>query len=502
MPQSLAVRYTNDSAATQVQVYRNNNGSFVAFGTPYTPNAMSFLGAFNGKTNMAIQFGAEFYCSAGNEIRRYNSGTGNWDVVSAGPIGTNAEDVSGIYLGRGPTGTLRAVVMARGGGNGAYYRHLDTPGGAWSASIYTGLIAPAVAGGMDAGIVYNNTLFIGYRNVAFTLDFSTLASTQQTLGGSGGPHPYSFTRAKNRLFLLFSNIGNGYADIYEYIGGAFSLLLNGTTNGAMPRSQAGLPIATTPWLSMYYDEASDSLIVHSWQAGAGAGAINPGGTGWYTVQIPLTTLTEVDISTAVLPGALKAPAGPSAGGDIRFAIEVDSDTNPLVPVTYVWVLTNNGSWARYQWNGVATPMTPLGSGGNRGIGLSHNPGGGGEYFYDGSTTLLPAYHIEEVQARVPIIGGTRIFLRGYQIDETGGAPTPTDETVGLYWGTTQAQPDNLATISNPVKVSGPGTTPMVSGNKITNFTFDGTTIYSIEWAAVSDGVANQQVHALMPHVEI
>jgi len=248
---------------------------------------------------------------------------------------------------------------------------------------------------------------------------------------------------------------------------------------------------------MHYDEAADSLIAHIYCESFATFH------GWYVARIPLTLTGVTPIQGAIVPGGVDYPNGPVlAINDNRYAIEVDQDTDPTAPVTYVWNLRDDGAWGRYQYNGVGSPMTPLGSGGDRGIALSHNSHGGGERFYDGSTTGSPAYHIEEVQARVSLVGGTRIFLRGYQIDETGGAPTPTDETVGLYWGTTQGQPDNLATISNAVKVSGPGTAPILAGNKFTNFTFDGTTIYSVEWAAISDGLSNQQAHTLMPHVEI
>ena len=502
MPQSLAVRYTTEGAATQVQVFRNNNGSFVAFGTAYTPTSFATTSTQLGKNNLAVQFGDKFYCSAGGEIRVYNPSTGNWDLDVV-MTGVGGSDTSGIYIGRGPTGALRALVVGRGAGNLVYERHLDTPGGAWSAVASTGLGTYALGNGFDQGIVFNNTLFIGHQHIIFSLNFATLAGTAQTLG-VGYPTPFAYTRAKGRLFALFNPAGSGndWTNILEFIGGAFVLALTGATNGAMPRANVlAQPARATRWLGMHYDEASDSLIVHSWQQTATAGAINPGGSGWYTVQVPLTTLVEVDISTTVLPGGLKSPGGLSPALDARFAIEVDTDTNPLVPVTYIWVCRANGSWARYQWNGVASPLTALGTGGNRGLALSHNPNGGGQYFYDGSTTGAPAYHVEEVQARVALPGATRIFLRGVLFDETGGVPSVVDGTVGLYWGTTQQTADNLATITNATKVSGPGNAPGIAANKITNFTMDDTTIYSVDWQASTDGLANAVDHMLMPRVE-
>ena len=101
-----------------------------------------------------------------------------------------------------------------------------------------------------------------------------------------------------------------------------------------------------------------------------------------------------------------------------------------------------------------------------------------------------------------LAGATRVFLRGRQFDETGGSPTPTDEIVALYWGTTHQSAKNLATILNVAKVSGPGSAPTISANKIQNFTFDGVTIYSVEWQAQTDGLVDGQQHKLMPHAEV
>ena len=146
-------------------------------------------------------------------------------------------------------------------------------------------------------------------------------------------------------------------------------------------------------------------------------------------------------------------------------------------------------------------MTAMGTGANRGMGLSHNPLGGGQYFYDGSTSVTPALHVEEVQARDPLPGATRVYFSGFLIDETGGAPTPPDRTVGLYYKTTEQTPKNLGTILNAAKVSGPGSAPIIVGNKVTQVTFDNISVYSVEWQAATDGLSDQDPHTLMPHVE-
>ncbi|MGD9725628.1 MAG: hypothetical protein AB7V39_04435 [Nitrospiraceae bacterium] len=380
----------------------------------------------------------------------------------------------------------------------AAVRTLDTPGGVWNAEL-TGGVTNTVP--VQGGIVYNNRGYVTIGGHAFEFDFVSNNRATFNVNGAAVTN-LAFTRAKNRFFVL-QNTGGGneWTDIYELIAGSFLRILDGSVNGAMPRKSVFADPSCPNWHALHYDDASDSLIVHAWQQSAAAGAINPGGSGWYVVQVPLTTLTEANITATVVPGALAAPTGPSPAGDVRFAIEVDADTNPLSPITYVWVSYADGAWARFRWNGVGSPMTSLGSGGNRGLALSENKLGGGEYLYDGSTTANPSYIVEEVQDRVALPGATTIFLRATQFDETGGSPTPLDQTVGLYWGTTQAQPRTLATITNAQKVSGPGSAPVIVANKITNFTADGTTIYSVDWQAATDGLVNQQRHMLKPHIE-
>ena len=499
MAQILSARYTNKGGATQVQPLRNNNGTFVPFGNPYTPAGLSIDGNSNNAANLVVQFGAEFWCSAGRELRRYNPSTQNWDLDTTHANSANHD--SGIYIGRGPSGALRAVILYRRTTNDTYYKFLDTPGGSWSGEFSTGLGNASITA-TGPGIVHNNQLHLGMGDQIRTLDIATLGSTEQLFTGSSAHQDPAFCRAQNRLFCLMwpGAVGaNSIRNLYEFVGGAWVLVVDGTVETLMPRTGSGaLPDVQTPNIAMHYDEPSDSLITHCYVESLA------GNHGWLVSQIPLATLTGVTgIEATVVPGGIDYPNGPIlANNDVRFVVEVDQDTDPLNPVTYVWISRDDGPWARYQWNGVASPMTALGSGGDRGLALGHNNHGGGERFYDGSSTLLPAYHIEEVQSRVALPGATRVFLRGSLIDETGGAPTPTDETVGLYWTKIQGQPRVLATILNAALVSGPGTAPVIVGNKITNFTFDNTSIYSVEWQAATDGLSNQDPHALMPHVEI
>jgi hypothetical protein len=215
-------------------------------------------------------------------------------------------------------------------------------------------------------------------------------------------------------------------------------------------------------------------------------------------------ISERIITGVVVPPASRNPAGTDPNTDARAVLEVDTAVDPLNPTFHPWWCIANGVWQRYQWNGVNAVMTVMGSGGGREISMFHNPSGGGEYHYNGSTTINPAYHVEEAAEPVELNLASRIFLKGWIIDETGGVPTPTDETVGLYYGVDdESTCTNLCTITNVQLVSGPGNVASIIGNKIVGMTFDNVSIYSVDWQAVSvDLLVDGQQHIMMPRAEV
>lgn len=511
MPEQLALRYTSKSGSTSYQVFRNNNGTFSAFGDPIAAATLGALvsdSALNSKANLVIQFGDEFYAAIGEAIAKFNPATNVWDSdLDYGTPNFALFRALGFFIGKGPTGAPRLVHLRHSLGN-IHYTYIDTPGGTWITPVLTG-ITTSSGSELAKGVMFNNEIFFYSYGEIFIFNIATLSLvkiTNATLGSSGAVGTIQgFVRAKDRMFVFRNNGGvSEWTNVFEYLGGSFTQVIDGSADEALPRKSGGGQPGGTHWIDSHYDTASDSLIVHAWQQGASVGTDNPGGFGWLVTQIPLSTLVPVDITSTVLSGlGVAAPSGISPNNDVRWSIEVDTDTDPLNPITYIWVCVNDGSWARYRWNGIASPMTALGSGGSRSFALTHNPNGGGQYVYDGSTTTDPSYHVEEVLEREPIIGGTRIFLTATQFDETGGTPTPDDVIVGVYFGTTEQTPSNLATLAAVAKVSGTGSDPVLNTEgKIANFTADGTTIYSADWLAVGDGLINQQRHMLMPHVEL
>ena len=505
MPESLAVRYSNRSGNTTVQVFRQNNGTFTAIGAAYTPTALVADAVGQGLQNLAVQFGDRFYCCAGSDVRLYDPASGTWTTTGGiANYAPYANRPGSLHVGKGPTGAPRLMLLFRLSTQRAGCRYLDSPGGTWSAAIGSGLSIGTGFGDQQGATVINNTVYAKFAQYVVTVNISTLTFTTQVVGAAIRAGGY-FTRVGSRVFMgaFLSTSATLWLQIYEQTGGTFVNVLDGSTQQTLPRVGSN-GNANRP--AMFYDEAAHSLILVDWADDNSAGTVHPGGDGLYVTQVPVASIgtgTETNITSTVDPGgSFIVPTGPDPTADVQIVVELDTDTDPAAPVRYIWMCGNAGNWTRYQWRGVGNTMVPGGSGGDRGIALTHNPSGGGEYYYAGSTTASPAIHVEESAARVAVLGGTRVTLRGYVIDETGGSPTAPDKTVALYYGTgDEPEAANLATITNATKVSGPGSAPVIVGNKITNFSCDSSTVYSVEWQAVSDGLSQGDRHLLMPRAE-
>lgn len=506
MAQALAVRMAN---AAQVTVFRNNNGTLTALGNAFTPTGGMLVDSTHlDKKNLAVQFGSEFYCVVSRDIRKFNPSTGNWDaeVIPGGTLngGANHEH-TGLYVGAGPSSAPRLYCLFVNAANFYQSVFLD-PGGAWTLGVQGP--AQGSEGSKSFGgskMVFRNQLHAATGRDIVIYDPATDSTTQQNIGGGGAVGGgASFCRARGGAWMArTASLGSAsdFVNLYQFIGGSYQLAINGSssTPTLTKNNGSGQPDASAFHTCMHYDPASDRIILHSFEDIAAA-------QGWRAFSLDPGGGTEVvEITTTVAPGPLQHPGGPNlTTNDVHWSVQVDNESNPGTQVVVVWLLIENGTWEAFQWNGIASVMTSLGTGADRGIALSNFQTGGGEYIYEGSTTANPSLHVEEAQVRVPIPGGTRIFVRGSTFDETGGAPASAVEDIGLYFGTSVDQsPDQLATLSAVAKVSGPGAIPTLSANKMIGVTLDNTTIYSMDWTAVTSAeVANGVFHQAMPRIEI
>lgn len=485
-----------------VQVYRNNNGALIAIGNPFTP-ASATLTADDGisHVNLAVEFAGDLYCVvSGAEIRKFNPSTQNWDLETLPAFTADANyDHTGLYVGFSATGVPRLACMFRDNSNLARVLYLEL-GSSWALGAVGPTVAQSVGHGPSSAMAYRNVLYcaIGQGDVV-SWDFAADTWTSQTVAGDSSRQ---FFRADGRFFLLAAGQTNtDYMDVYEFNGASFSLLIDGSASTPSTLIET---IGSFPGDSLAYDVIYDAAlglaILFSLSEEGGS-------NGLKVLTIDLDTLVVTDVTASVAPSLIAHPGGPAINGQGNVRAQVNNETDPLNQEVTVWVQFDSGSYAAYLYTDNVTEMTSVGSGGSKEIALSRVQSGGGEYFYEGSDTANPHRSVLEVQQRVPIAGGSRLFFTAYLFDQTGGAPAVTDVTLALYFNTAdegdKGSPGDLAEVSAAAKVSGAGSSPTLNAGKIENVTPDGSTIYSADWNAVGGTqVADGEFHQLMPRLEI
>jgi len=506
---TLAVEYM--TPATQVQVYRLNNGSFIALGNPFTPsNGMVTNASPPAHTNLAVEFGGDFYVNVAGDVRKLDPSTDNWVAETLPAVTLDANvDFTGFFIGWSSAGIPRLCWALRTNTNLARTMYLEL-GGAWTLGAPGPIVTQTAGQGPSGRGMFRNTFHTSLGgNESHNYDVATDSWGVQFLGQNSRSQ---FVRARGRFFMLRTTSENplgGFLDIHEFIGGVWVLIIDGSIVGQpmLQDNGIGYPLSSggnsADGFAAFYDQAADKIIIVAYED---LGTVQT--RGMKVLSVDPDTRTVVDLTTPVAPAALRYnTTAPSAVIDARIRIQVDNETNPLAQTVSVWIEIADGQYEGFAYANTTTTMTSLGTGGGREIALAHDVIGGGEFFYEGSTTADPYRSVFEVQARVPIPGGTRMFFTAWVFDETGGAPATTDLTLAIYYNKSAqglfGKPGALASISAVAKVSGPGSAPVLSAGKVNNVTPDGTTVYSVDWNAVGAAqVADGEFHQLMPRVEV
>jgi len=505
---TLAVEYTTPAA--QVQVYRLNNGSFLALGNPFTPgNGMVTQADQNGHTNLAVEFGGDFYVNVGGDVRKFDPSTGNWIAESLPAVTLDGVyEFTGFFIGWSAAGVPRLCWALRQNGNLAQTMFLDL-GGAWALGAVGPVAAANTSQGPGGRAVFRNSFHTNLGGTEFaTYDIATDSWTVQVHGQNAR---IEYVRARGRLFALhiITTFVNGFIDISEFVGGAWTQVFLGASLGQpmLQCSSGGYPAANgiggSPGFAGFYDATADKIIIVGYED---RGAV--GTRGLKVLTFDPDTLAVVDVTATVAPAAIRYnTAAPTTNTDCRVVVQVDNETNPLVHAVTIWIEIDTGQWEGFTYVDPATLMVSIGTGGGREIALAHDVMGGGEFFYEGSTTADPHRSVMEVLARVPIPGGTRMFFTAHVFDETGGAPATSDLTMALYFNVSaegdKGKPGDLCQIAAAARFSGAGSIPVLNAGKVDSVTPDGTTVYSVDWDAVGGAqVADGIFHQLMPRLEV
>ncbi|MHC4791835.1 MAG: hypothetical protein ACYS8Y_10455 [Planctomycetota bacterium] len=220
------------------------------------------------------------------------------------------------------------------------------------------------------------------------------------------------------------------------------------------------------------------------------GARHPAGgnnDGWVLLKLVQGTdiTLHTDLTTSLpanlqMPGAPTYPVpgqAPDWNDTQRFTSIIDQ-SNPASPTVTLYFHetgdTPAGNFVAYSFNDPNMVALDSGTASNYFIPRDHD--GGGDRFW------TPSDNFPELTS-VQILGATvRVNFRLH------GSAT----NIRLYWEREHRVPVNLGSLTNPSA----GT--ITGGNTMTGLTPNGTTIYSVEWRASFDGVANlEQVNFIL-----
>ncbi len=511
MAEMLATRFDNVGATWAV--YRNLDGTFTQLGNTFAPGVARTSSPAQTPLNLACEFHGGFYVVneqsgvTSLQIRKLDPSTGAWNVVYTSVNNCAANASAGLWLAKDADGDLSMFTLFHTAGA---IRAIRTKDGSTFVETQTGVTLSGNngSGGWIGGEVYRNTLLLANAKnlVGYTpagdFTFRRLIGTS-----ANGSYSTAFARAQGRFFcarIAGATASNEFINIYELTGGDFVLLVDGSaTTPTLSQANTGnVPHDIAQGVCLHYDPAASAngaLILHAWHD-RGAAA-----RGWRVFSIDVVTLAVVDLTSTVLATVSATLVFPNAdalsANDVHFVVQVDNEASPTAQTVDVWLLTSNGAWIRYRWNGSGSAMTTGGTGGTRNYSMSGTQVGGGQYIYEGSTTIAPELTVEEDGERVPLVAGARIFFKAYTFDETGGAPTDGNADVELRLSGTEQAASVQATVSAVGVLSGPSPAPTLVGNEAQGVTCDnGATVYFMDWDSVTDGFSDQEYAQVMPRI--
>lgn len=265
----------------------------------------------------------------------------------------------------------------------------------------------------------------------------------------------------DRLFALgTAPSATSARSLFEFIGGTWQ-------NVQDQFIVALLSPVTDQKFCLFTDPASNLLV------GICTGVA--GAAGWRAFTWD-NSLVRTEITSAI---AIQSVLG-AASTTSRIAEMVDRQDNPatLHPSIYLYVAANGalGSpMSVYQWNGIASPITSIGAGGNVRHAIPFGVRNGGECFWTSGQR-----HIERISA-TPVIGGVRFGFKIY-------SPLPSVDAVSVRWLLAPAGDESphtpYATLSNPsVGTLSAGNTQVDGLDAADN----GATTFFVTWLAQTDG---------------
>jgi hypothetical protein len=276
----------------------------------------------------------------------------------------------------------------------------------------------------------------------------------------------------DRLFGLWVTNGSNRLDLYELLGGAWTIRITGVI--AAPDCAP----ATSAKYALFADGANMIAIAVNTTLGA-----------WRVFSIS-STLVSTDVTAAT--GIATVLGAATNTSSIASLADGSAPGSGALPTIYLYQTPNRTAGTAFTvvlWNGIAMPMVSIGSGGDVAQALPFGDQAtlGGNVFWTSGQR-----HVERLTA-VAVTGGVRWMFHIY-------SPNPAVDTVSVRWayGTnTDEYPHTpYATLSAP------SAGVLSGGNTITGLDAadNGATNFFVTWLAQTDGFSTGDFAKTDPNI--
>jgi len=368
-----------------------------------------------------------------------------------------------IYL----NGTATLVIFAKQDAGSINWRmYTSTDGVTWSTLGPFALVNTADIA-MQSVVLWRGA-FYGVSGIpsnslrSFTWNPGAGAAAVHTfpdspIGGSNDAVMHDLCVFNDRLFCLYAGTASGTLFLDEFLGGTWVHVqsiesanwgLNGTN------AKFGLFVDGTNMVGIAYHPNAGTWKVYRWDS----------------------ALARTDITATINLASLLGSGNTQSR--IRIMVDGEEPSFGSAPNIYIYHAANGTSGTTFtilQWNGVGTPPTSVGSGGNVQHAMPFGVQTGGSVFWTSGQR-----HIERITA-TPVLGGVRY---GYKLF----SPNPSVDTVSVRWNVGTAQDEYphspFATLSNPSVGTLAVADTQINGLDAAD---NGASTFLVTWLAQTDG---------------
>lgn len=425
--------------------------------------------------NRVIAFGDDLYCIGGSNnsttfggiYKRNQSGADQWGQVQGIAFAGDNHNTGLHVLHPGGIPTLIAAYVGAGFN---IFTAESTDGTSWTLTNHGSPVGGNTAG---QAIVFRDSLYWALDHgsaLLFQYDFAlnspTSLNASTFFDGNRPGNVYGLTIQDNNLYMAGWS-GTNLPRVCKLQAGALVSILHGSGGQSSGN--------TSGHSCLFTDPATGDLIVF-W-SGADGG-VTPR-TLVNHIENAATTATPVnDISSTVLGAVEGADKYLSGGGSAltnrSWYAYVDNDTVPASPRVFLKTTGANGVTECWEWRGVGAEIEFVAGG--AGIDLDQFSVNAVQFGGGVRSVIQARIEIGDASNQdTEVAGGRKFYFRAIG---SGGPFVGT-----FYVSNSEGVPDTAVPItaaSLTIESGSPSTTPLISGNTLTNITpDDGTVLYSI-----------------------